>query len=264
LTSLTGSTCTYASITPTNFNVCSNNAQFGGIKYAADYSTYFTPRSLVDKAYVTGLTTTSGVQTANNGLTKVGTNVVLGGALTGNTTLNVSANTLTISTKGGLLNVGNNITGNYLGIDERGVEIHPEETVSRTIYVATGGSDSSGDGSVGNPYLTLLKAVQTIKTVINSGVTITIQIQPGTYNLTWKPIEKEFSRFIVMNAASGIKSISIVGGMTQLTSGFVLTPGSPDAYNYTSTATWTTNQYQDKFLLVGANYFPILQTVRTH
>ena len=58
-----------------------------GAIYNADYSSTFINESLVTKRYVTGLTTTSGVQSANNGLTKSGTNVRLGGALTGNTTI---------------------------------------------------------------------------------------------------------------------------------------------------------------------------------
>ena len=58
-----------------------------GAIYASDYSNTFVNESLVTKRYVTGLTTTSGVQTANNGLTKIGNNVRLGGALTGNTSL---------------------------------------------------------------------------------------------------------------------------------------------------------------------------------
>jgi hypothetical protein len=58
-----------------------------GAVYIADYSSGFVNESLVSKRYVTGLTTTSGVQSANNGLTKSGTNVRLGGTLTGNTVI---------------------------------------------------------------------------------------------------------------------------------------------------------------------------------
>ncbi len=69
----------------------------GSMCYFDDYSADFTLRSLVDVAYVTGLTTTSGVQTASNGLTKTGTDVALGGDLTGNTTINVGGNNLILS-----------------------------------------------------------------------------------------------------------------------------------------------------------------------
>jgi hypothetical protein len=70
-----------------------------GLQYAADYSATFVDRSLIDKAYVhcfvTGGTT---VLTACNGLTKqVDNNVVLGGALTGTTTIGNSTCTLRIN-----------------------------------------------------------------------------------------------------------------------------------------------------------------------
>lgn len=149
--------------------------------------------------------------------------------------------------------VGNVATDTFLGINNYGVIEHPEEIESRTIYFATTGDDTTGDGSTGAPYATLLRALQSIKTIINSGVTITIQASAGTYNFTWKPIEKEFSRFIGMN----FSSIIINGGMTQLTSGFTLTADNPNAYIYNSTATWSENEYQDKFLNVGASYYPI-------
>ena len=61
-----------------------------GARYVADYSANFVARSIPDAAWVTGLTTTSGVQTASNGLTKTGTNVTLGGALATDTQINLN------------------------------------------------------------------------------------------------------------------------------------------------------------------------------
>lgn len=75
----------------------SNLPGFAGAEYDIDYSANFKKYSLVDKHYVTGLTTTSGIQTANNGLTKSGQNVRLGGSLTGNTFINLNTHNLTIS-----------------------------------------------------------------------------------------------------------------------------------------------------------------------
>jgi len=66
-----------------------------GIQYGGDYSANYTARSIPDVDYVTGLTSL-GIQTANNGLTKVGTNVVLGGTLTGDTTINTNNKTLVV------------------------------------------------------------------------------------------------------------------------------------------------------------------------
>lgn len=56
------------------------------------------------------------------------------------------------------------------------------ESVSRTIYVATTGSDSVGNGASSAPYLTLLKALSTIKKIINPTVIITISVADGTYS----------------------------------------------------------------------------------
>jgi len=67
------------------------------INYTTDLSANFTSKSLVDKNYVTGITTTL-TTTANNGITKSGQNFRLGGSLTGSTTLTTSSlNTLSIS-----------------------------------------------------------------------------------------------------------------------------------------------------------------------
>jgi hypothetical protein len=54
------------------------------LAYDACYHADYTKRSLVDKEYVTGITSTL-VATANNGLNRVGDNIRLGGALTGDT-----------------------------------------------------------------------------------------------------------------------------------------------------------------------------------
>ncbi len=77
----------------------STDESFPGIVYGSDYSANFVDRSLVDKAYVlsvvSGLTgTTGGSVTANNGLTKTGENIYLGGLITGFTEIVYTANTL--------------------------------------------------------------------------------------------------------------------------------------------------------------------------
>jgi hypothetical protein len=75
--------------------ISGNTGSFGGLKYAANYSgnINFTSRSLVDKGYVDGLVAASSASTtttANNGLTKSGTNIRLGGTLTGSTKINTN------------------------------------------------------------------------------------------------------------------------------------------------------------------------------
>jgi len=68
--------------------LCGNTfiSNVGRIAYTTDQSNTYTIRSLVDKGYVTGLTSTS-ITSAGNGLTKSSQSVRLGGALTGNTSI---------------------------------------------------------------------------------------------------------------------------------------------------------------------------------
>jgi len=81
--------------------IASDATGFTGAQYAADYSSNYVNRSLVDKEYVdrrTSGSTSGGITGATNGLTKVGTNVVLGGSLTGDTEITGGgSNYLTIS-----------------------------------------------------------------------------------------------------------------------------------------------------------------------
>jgi uncharacterized delta-60 repeat protein len=67
---------------------------FKGIEYGEDYSVNYSSRSLVDKGYVTGLISGSG--SAGNGLSKVGSNIVLGGTLTGDTTIVRTGSTISL------------------------------------------------------------------------------------------------------------------------------------------------------------------------
>jgi len=79
-----------------NVLISSNGTTFTGAEYDKDYSDNFTARSLVDKAYVDA--STGGIG-AENGLTKdANGNIVLGGDLTGATTININSNSLAFST----------------------------------------------------------------------------------------------------------------------------------------------------------------------
>lgn len=83
------------------------------LAYDGCYHSDYTKRSLVDKEYVTGLTSCL-ISTANNGLTKTGSNIRLGGTLTGNTSI-CGAYTLSIC-DGAQLNTinGYQISGNTI------------------------------------------------------------------------------------------------------------------------------------------------------
>jgi len=67
---------------------------FGIVGYNADYSANFTPRSFVDKHYVTGLTSTLSAD-VDNGLSKDGSTIVLGGLLINDTTIEATGTTHT-------------------------------------------------------------------------------------------------------------------------------------------------------------------------
>lgn len=84
-----------AGVSKIEFNSVGMNVTDGifskGLVYAADYSTNFSARSIVDKAYVDAQTVS-----ASNGLTKTANNIALGGALTGTTTIS-GAQTLSLT-----------------------------------------------------------------------------------------------------------------------------------------------------------------------
>jgi hypothetical protein len=129
-----------------------------------------------------------------------------------------------------------------------------KETVSRTIYVATTGNDITGDGTVLNPFATLLKALQTVKNTINQNITITIHLASGSYTYDNYAMEGEFKRIALLETAV----ISIESDMVLVVNGFTLTAHSPEAFIYTVTGIVPIlNAYQDKFLLVGSEYHPI-------
>ena len=66
--------------------------------YFQDESGTYSCLSIPNVGWVTGQTSTSGIQTANNGLSKNGSNVVLGGTLTGTTAIIQAGNTFSICT----------------------------------------------------------------------------------------------------------------------------------------------------------------------
>jgi hypothetical protein len=78
----------------------------GTLRYNSNLSAQYNVRTLVDVGYVTGITSTLGIQTANNGLNKVGLNVRLGGALTGNTNINLNTFALRMTGATGTLTMG--------------------------------------------------------------------------------------------------------------------------------------------------------------
>jgi len=89
-----------------------SDATATGIVYGADYSSGFVPRTLVDKGYVTGITSTL-VATAGNGIRKNGQNVRLGGSLTGSTNLGLGTFNLIFTGTTGTLRYGSDLSAQY-------------------------------------------------------------------------------------------------------------------------------------------------------
>ena len=118
----------FEQFTGDTLNLSGTTRIYGNIEYAGLAPTNPNPNSLASRSYVTGLTTTSGVQTANNGLTKTGSNVALGGSfdnvlLTGSANSNfvvtgTDNNVIQFSDGNNIINVG---TNGYIA--ERGIEI---------------------------------------------------------------------------------------------------------------------------------------------
>jgi uncharacterized delta-60 repeat protein len=125
-----------------------------GLQYGANYTATFAKHSLVDKSYVTGTT----YLTANNGITKNGSNFRLGGTLTGNTVINTTGGTAMLSLRGSgrvLFNQSSLQSTNNL-VEINGV-LAIYSSASRAIQLNTNGriflgssTASAGIGSVTN------------------------------------------------------------------------------------------------------------------
>ena len=90
-------------------------------------------------------------------------------------------------------------------------------TADRTYYVATTGSDANDGLTVGNPFLTIQKAID-VGASLDAGIyQITIQIADGTYNIT-TPIELKdpvtTQRMIIQGNTGNQASVIIDGGAT--------------------------------------------------
>jgi hypothetical protein len=129
------------------------------------------------------------------------------------------------------------------------------EIVNRTIYVDASGNDITGDGGVALPYATVGKALSTILKQINSGVTITISIGIGTFNIH----DEDLS---ILNVLIGSGILTLQGTLVLVESGFTMGASQaldPLTYDVSggNTATWTLDQWKYYFLKSGSNYFPI-------
>lgn len=202
-----------------------------------------TPVNISDattKSYVDSLLTGS-----TTGITSLST--ALSTEISSRDFVDVSLSTI-ISTE-----ISNRISGDT-SLTTAIADLSSVETVSRTIYISTTGSDSSGDGSAGTPYATFLKAIQTIKPNINSGITITIDVAAGTYSVDMMETDK-YTKQMNIGRNGGI---TVIGKYATDVSGLTITASStPYVYNVTG-ATFTGNQYQDFFMFNGVTFYPIV------
>ena len=124
------------------------------LRYDTDSSPYYINRSLVDAAYVTGITS-CGITIANNGLTKNGKTVSLGGSLTGDTTIDIGANIFNLCSSD--CNVYFTVQGGAGATDKismystSGITIHSNDQV----YIRSANSECLILGPNANPYSVL-------------------------------------------------------------------------------------------------------------
>lgn len=138
-------------------------------------------------------------------------------------------------------------------------DLNSTETVSRTIYYALPptGNDTTGNGSIGNPFRSPLRCVQSIKSNI-VGCTITIS-GSGTGNV---PITLELGNEIAKKTAvNGILSFTGTTVNTIVT-GMTVSKTASRLFAYTLTKsglTSTLNQYRGNFVTTNAQtaFYPI-------
>lgn len=145
-----------------------------------------------------------------------------------------------------------NIDGNYDFL---------AETANRTVYVTKTGNDLTGTGLIGAPFLTVGKALSTIKRTISPGVITTVNVGTGTFTISSADLK-------IISSFSGSGTLSITGTMSLIESGFTM--GSAEAldpFAYTvsggNTASWITNQFKYRYLKSGAAYYPITANTTT-
>lgn len=128
------------------------------------------------------------------------------------------------------------------------------ETVSRTIYIATTGSDTTGDGSVGSPFYSLHRAFKDIKPLVNA--IITIKCADGDYDYT--SLGDCVGSFTCINDGNVIISASdatIDNNFTSLSTPVTgtFTSNDPDRPIHTDSGeSWTTDEFLGNFIRVNS------------
>ena len=151
----------------------------------------------------------------------------------------------------------------YVGIKgiTAGAIVPQVETVARTIYVETTGSDTTGDGlSVGTAFATLYKAITTIKPQIYN-CTVTIQLGTGTFTYD-TACDKALGAIELLygnTTTANIPQIKILGTLTLYRTGtFSADATDKNKHNVADANIYTVNELKNKFtLFTGTFYIPI-------
>ncbi len=132
------------------------------------------------------------------------------------------------------------------------VNVKHQTTAATEIYVTTTGNDTTGDGSLGNPYLTIFRALQDIGQfgiILN---TVNINISSGTF--TWGADEQQIMSSIQIFTGS----LNFIGELNTEKTGLTLTPDGSNPFLYDVTGgTMTTSAHKGHLILEGSDYFPI-------
>lgn len=138
-------------------------------------------------------------------------------------------------------------------IDEHNLQTGVESS-NITLYVETTGDDVTGDGSVGLPFATILRALQELNTHVN--IIVTIQIGAGAFDYDWD-CANEFARLkLVLNSRIYINGVT----PTVVESGLTLTAQTNKEWTYDVIgATFTADEHDEHWLFDGNKYTPIIE-----
>ncbi|MDD5013553.1 MAG: hypothetical protein PHW73_00440 [Atribacterota bacterium] len=180
---------------------------------------------------------------------------VFTGVLQVNTTCNAISNEDTSTYTGNSIVNKNFVVGRIHSFYED--YINKAETVSRTIYYSSTGSDETGDGTSGTPFATPLKCVQQIAPYV-IGATITIS-GSGTADF---PITADLGTEIAKKTFINSTLAFFGATINDVETGFTMSKTSSRLFAYTLSKTGLTateNQYRGNFVTTTAKsqFYPI-------
>lgn len=120
------------------------------------------------------------------------------------------------------------------------------EATTRSIYVATTGSDTTGTGESTNPFATLEKALQFVNAVVDPSVTVSILLGEGSYDFSGSDLV--IARTMGEGATIHIKpSATFANRWERVDVGGTITGISDNVFT-DATKTWALNAFRGKFM----------------